>query len=440
MHRKRETAQVEEKRLTTDMYNHKTKQADAEKALLEATAREEKQSLLETRLSELEKKSSSVVEAKQILSRELTTAERTLFSKEREYNEIRSEAAKIEQEKTSTVAKLRLDLSRLESSSNSLREMEQKALILSVMIVANEISDVQAEIQVKEDLIRELNPKIQSARSELEKSDRLKRLIVENLNLRVLKKEEVSLSNKLREVSEKAGGKDFVQEYSEALRRLQRAEQEKQKLLMMQAEKKGSIGEILNQISILESKLGSKPYKDIDEQHRMANIKYETTLLAVADLDSYFIALDRALQTYHSLKMKDINKTIRELWQQIYRGEDIDMIELVSGQDAAGDEGKAARSYNYRVMMYKGDTSLEMRGRCSAGQRVLASTVIRLALAETFCLNCGILALDEVCDDSIICISSLCPSRVEYKILSVLIFCSQLLTLTSQTNLGSQTH
>ena len=36
-----------------------------------------------------------------------------------------------------------------------------------------------------------------------------------------------------------------------------------------------------------------------------------------------------------------------------------------------------------------------MRGRCSAGQRVLACLVIRLALAETFCLHCGILALDE---------------------------------------------
>ena len=36
-----------------------------------------------------------------------------------------------------------------------------------------------------------------------------------------------------------------------------------------------------------------------------------------------------------------------------------------------------------------------MRGRCSAGQKVLASIIIRLSLAETFCSNCGILALDE---------------------------------------------
>lgn len=36
-----------------------------------------------------------------------------------------------------------------------------------------------------------------------------------------------------------------------------------------------------------------------------------------------------------------------------------------------------------------------MRGRCSAGQKVLACLVIRIALAETFSSNCGILALDE---------------------------------------------
>ena len=45
--------------------------------------------------------------------------------------------------------------------------------------------------------------------------------------------------------------------------------------------------------------------------------------------------------------------------------------------------------------MRKGNAELDMRGRCSAGQKVLAALVIRLALAETFCLNCGILALDE---------------------------------------------
>lgn len=70
------------------------------------------------------------------------------------------------------------------------------------------------------------------------------------------------------------------------------------------------------------------------------------------------------------------------------------MIKLESGQEE-GAVASTTRSYNYRVVMCKGDTPLDMRGRCSAGQRVLAAIVIRLALAETFCLSCGILALDE---------------------------------------------
>lgn len=45
--------------------------------------------------------------------------------------------------------------------------------------------------------------------------------------------------------------------------------------------------------------------------------------------------------------------------------------------------------------MIRDDVELDMRGRCSAGQKVIASLIIRLALAETFCLQCGILALDE---------------------------------------------
>ena len=105
---------------------------------------------------------------------------------------------------------------------------------------------------------------------------------------------------------------------------------------------------------------------------------------------------DSALQNFHTQKIKEINKIIRELWMMTYKGEDIDMIEVESGQEASTIGGaRAKRSYNYRLVMRKGDFPLDMRGRSSAGQKILASTVVRLALAETFCLNCGILALDE---------------------------------------------
>jgi DNA repair protein RAD50 len=62
--------------------------------------------------------------------------------------------------------------------------------------------------------------------------------------------------------------------------------------------------------------------------------------------------------------MADINKLVKELWQRTYRGQDIDYIQIRA--DAEG----TARSYNYRVVMVNGGVELDMRGRCSAGQKV----------------------------------------------------------------------
>jgi DNA repair protein RAD50 len=90
--------------------------------------------------------------------------------------------------------------------------------------------------------------------------------------------------------------------------------------------------------------------------------------------------------------------------------QDIDGIKIRS--DVEG--GASKRSYNYRVrarfslsfcsdvdhgliqvVMTKDQVEMDMRGRCSAGQKMLASIIIRLALSDSFGQNCGILALDE---------------------------------------------
>lgn len=111
----------------------------------------------------------------------------------------------------------------------------------------------------------------------------------------------------------------------------------------------------------------------------------------------YFLCIyvPSAIMKYHSMKMEEINKIIRELWVNTYQSSDIDTIEIRSDTETT----RGNRSYNYRVIMIKsgsgGEVELDMRGRSSAGQRVLTSIIIRLALAETFGLHCGILALDE---------------------------------------------
>jgi len=47
---------------------------------------------------------------------------------------------------------------------------------------------------------------------------------------------------------------------------------------------------------------------------------------------------------FHTMKMEEINKIIRELWQQTYRGQDMDYIRIHSDSEGAG-----TRSYSYKV-------------------------------------------------------------------------------------------
>lgn len=94
---------------------------------------------------------------------------------------------------------------------------------------------------------------------------------------------------------------------------------------------------------------------------------------------------------FHGLKMEEINGIIEELWRKTYQGTDVDTILIRSETETA----KGNQSYNYRVCMIKQDVEMDMRGRCSAGQKVLACIIIRLALAECFGVHCGLIALDE---------------------------------------------
>lgn len=164
----------------------------------------------------------------------------------------------------------------------------------------------------------------------------------------------------------------------------------------------GESAQIENQVNELMKKLSSNTFKDIEEKHRQAFCIMENHNVLYKDVQRYHQALDRALMNYHVQKMNQINQVIQDLWGRIYKGTDIDYIAIRSDSESSDDPSEAAassaiakRSYNYRVVMVKGDVDLEMRGRCSAGQKVLASLIIRLALAESFCLSCGILALDE---------------------------------------------
>ncbi|CAG9534260.1 unnamed protein product [Cercopithifilaria johnstoni] len=121
-------------------------------------------------------------------------------------------------------------------------------------------------------------------------------------------------------------------------------------------------------------------------------LRKELSSLSDQDLANYIRAVDESVVKFHAQKMEEINEVLSSLWEQVYHGNDIETIQIKS--ESAG-ESEKKKSYNYRVVMHVGGTEIDMPGRCSAGQKMLASILIRIALSDVFCDKCSIIALDE---------------------------------------------
>ena len=93
-----------------------------------------------------------------------------------------------------------------------------------------------------------------------------------------------------------------------------------------------------------------------------------THVTGIKGLFLFFIHLER---------MKGINQIIKDLWRATYKGNDIDYIEIKNDAQETMQGADKRRSYNYRVVMMKNDSELEMRGRCSAGQKVIIAGLIK---------------------------------------------------------------
>lgn len=256
------------------------------------------------------------------------------------------------------------------------------------------LKEIESNIIEAESSIKNIESEIlnsETNRNILEKaiseSSNTKSNIRDNLEYRNIQKELEDIDQQIHDldISNAQVRKDEYQESSKRLRST---------LSKLNADYAGKVGEMRqmkDQISALQNEL-SNEYKNIDKTYHEEWIKLQTNMLVSNDIQTYSKALDNAIMKYHSMKMEDINRILSELWRQTYKGTDVDTIAIKSDVNV---QAKGNRSYNYRVVMYKQDTELDMRGRCSAGQKVLTSILIRLALAECFGVNCGIIALDE---------------------------------------------
>lgn len=288
---------------------------------------------------------------------------------------------------------LRAEMTSLEGSVNELKMATRE-----IEDYINRDGPVQLERcktiieNLKEDIARiqkemsDVTQRINRFDSDLRDVEDTKRQIADNQDYR----RDVNALRDLTEEIEELESHNAEAEKAQYEREGNRWEMERNRLVADQASIMGQVKSKDDQLQKLIADWDTD-YKGAAEKYKEAHIKVETTKAAVEDLLRYGGALDKAVMKYHSLKMEEINRIIEELWRKTYQGTDVDTIMIRSDNENV----KGNKTYNYRVVMVKQDTEMDMRGRCSAGQKVLASIIIRLALAECFGVNCGLIALDE---------------------------------------------
>ena len=252
-----------------------------------------------------------------------------------------------------------------------------------------ELEEMDREIREKQELQKQQeqeNQKVQSLLDSQGQIDKQLQDLSELLRILASISEQTDKLNLLKQKFEQK---------AEIERKFNELKQKLEDVKMKQNKQQGYLVSLEDQNRAFKSDLSDSRYQNIEMTLLDLEIKHHMITDLSRETRERHDALEEGLMVYHHEKMKVINKTLADHWKQIYQGNDIDSIQIKSDAEKTITNARL-RSYNYRIVMKKPDGSeLEMRGRCSAGQKVLASICIRLTLAENFSSECSILTLDE---------------------------------------------
>ncbi|KAK9347680.1 AAA domain-containing protein [Lipomyces starkeyi] len=339
-----------------------------------------------SRAEELRKEIADTVSKMEQVKTHINTMDPLLQSHAHDLEQTRSHFNKIESEKMKEVADLNASLQKFMAVHADIGKYEENG---GDSRLEHAQQRTQKYANRMKTLVEETDQLMERANlqdKELTSIDIQERQISDNILLRSLHDRIEETRSRICELEQK----NAIQERDAFEKKAQQLRIHHARLNADYGSKVGEIKQMDDQFKRYEDELRTE-FLNVHETYRETLIKLKTTTASSEDLAKYGKALDSGIMKYHSLKMEEINRIIDELWKKTYSGTDVDTILIRSDDESA----KGNRSYNYRVCMVKQDVELDMRGRCSAGQKVLASIIIRLALAECFGVNCGIIALDE---------------------------------------------
>ncbi|CAO1623506.1 unnamed protein product [Parajaminaea phylloscopi] len=302
-----------------------------------------------------------------------------------ELEQFRSRGLREEQRLSDALAALQSKVKLLEEGEERIREYVANRGAQKLQDCIARIGDLQGQMASIQEESKEIESDVAKIDKDLNESNAVERNIHDNIRYR-------ELGADLEKIDDELGRLD-LDEASTARQEFEdKYHNQKQLENTLNGEAQHLSGEIASLTEQIKARVDElkNDYKDIHARFSKKLVEAKTAEIVNADLERYAKALEQAIIRFHGLKMQEINEQIRYLWAKTYQGSDIDSISIESDTEKVGN-----RSYNYRVCMTKDSVKMDMRGRCSAGQKVLASIIIRLALADSFATNCRFMALDE---------------------------------------------
>ncbi|KAL0115846.1 hypothetical protein PUN28_011015 [Cardiocondyla obscurior] len=344
---------------------------------------------LKDKKDELYTREVTVGEAVEKLRKDLVHAETELDSGIRQLEKIKTENWQKQEADRKTMSESAKRLSDLLKISDEVNSFVNSRVVEKLTSYEREIETYKNSLTELIDTRKDMEQTINKLKENIASQEIRKRELLDNITLRKIKETLEIVKQQYKRLSEILKNID----YKEMMKKWDQLDNEKQTLLRQRNVTMGNQEELERLIKQYTQELQKEEYRLARRNYSQKCIQLTVQEDTINNLQAYNKILDTAMIEYHEERMSTVNRIMRKMWKHVYKGTDTNSIEICT--EPTEGVGSNKRSYNYKLVQTKHGCKMDMRGRCSAGQKVLASIIIRLALAETFCKNCGILALDE---------------------------------------------
>uniref|UniRef100_A0A1B6C3H1 Zinc-hook domain-containing protein n=2 Tax=Clastoptera arizonana TaxID=38151 RepID=A0A1B6C3H1_9HEMI len=350
----------------------------------------QKKKQLEERLAELQGLEVVLLEEINEINEKIVPVTDQLESTSKEKEQLRISNKQVINKERQKINEVQKRCEEIKKIQNEILNYEKSGGALQLASTQQDLDKLQKKIEVLNDKKSSLQNEMDNIKSKISNQHMRLRELEDNQKLRLKIVEAEELEVIVQDFKKELG--DF--DPQSLLKEKRKLNSQEEDIIKKKAHIEGRQRELEQTIKSLQEELNKDHYKNANKAYKEAFIKLHVNEVARNDLNHYYKAMEWAMIQFHKEKMQRINKIIKDLWSSIYSGNDIDYILIKTDEDTSGSAEKR-KTYNYRVVQIRNNEEMDMRGRCSAGQKVLACLIIRMALAEVFSSSCGVLALDE---------------------------------------------